>query len=91
MRMEIRRFTGSGIEVKPGARDRHRSNRENLAFTFWTVCDSVDPDRWHGEVMFGSTVLLITEPATNTAAAGRLAEDALEAKITALFGEAAGG
>lgn len=85
--IETKRYTGSGIEVKPGAREQHRSNKEKLAFTYWAVCDSIDPESWHGEVMFGSSVLLTTEAAANAASAGRLAEDALAAKVFALFGE----
>lgn len=90
MHFESKRFTGSGTEVRPGARDRHHSNLEKLAFTFWAVCDSVDPESWHGEVRFGSTVLLTTEAASDEGMAGRLAERALEAKVVALFGESAG-
>lgn len=41
--LERKRFTGTGVEVRPGARDRHHSNLEKLSFSFWVVCDSVDP------------------------------------------------
>jgi hypothetical protein len=89
MYLERKRFTGTGVEVVPGARDRHHSNLEKLAFTFWAVCDSVDPESWHGEVLFGSTVLIRTQAAANETMAGRLAERALESKIFAVFGELA--
>lgn len=87
MHMESRRWTGAGVEVVPGARSRHFSNLEKLTFAFWAVCDSVGPDVWHGEVWFGSQRLLVTEPANDENAAGRLAENALESKIVALFAD----
>jgi len=87
MYLERKRFTGSGVEVLPGARDRHHSNLEKLTFSFWSVCDSVDPERWHGEVKFGSATLLTTGPAAGETAAGRLAERAFEARVASLFGE----
>lgn len=88
--LERKRFTAAGVEVRAGARDRRHSNLEKLAFTFWAVCDSAEPESWHGEVRFGSTVLLTTEAAADEAMAGRLAERALEAKVVALFGQSAG-
>ncbi|MDR7254170.1 hypothetical protein J2X46_003163 [Nocardioides sp. BE266] len=87
MYLESKRFTGAGVEVVPGARDRHHSNLEKVAFTFWAVCDSIDPESWHGEVMFGSKVLIKTETAENEAMAGRLAERALEARVVVVFGD----
>jgi hypothetical protein len=87
MYIERKRFTGAGVEVRPGACDRHHSNLERLSFTFWAICDSVDPESWHGEVRFGSSVLLTTETAADETTAGRLAERALEAKVLTLFGE----
>ena len=87
MHLQRKRFTGAGVEVKPGARDRYHSNLEKLSFTFWAVCDSIDPESWHGEVRFGSTVLRTTESAPDEAAAGRLAERALENRVLDLFGD----
>lgn len=87
MHLTTERFTGNRVKIEPGARDRHHSNLEKLTFTFWAVCDTVDPDSWHGEVKFGTATLLITEPAPNDEAAVRLAEKALEGKVAAVFGE----
>jgi hypothetical protein len=84
--METRRFTGRGTEVRPGARERHLTNQDKLSFTFWLVCDSVDPEAWHGEAKVGSTTVLITEAAADEVAASRMVEKAFEAKVAALFG-----
>lgn len=80
------RFTGTGVKVRPGARDRHGSNLERLTFAFWAVCDSVDPEAWHGEVVFGSVTLLKTDSVPDEHQAGRLAERALEARLLAVLG-----
>jgi hypothetical protein len=87
MHIERKRFTGAGVEVRPGARDRHHSNLKKLSFTFWAVCDSVDPESWHGEVRFGSTILFTTKAAADETTAGRLAEGALESKVLTRFGD----
>lgn len=91
MHMQSKRFTGTGVEVTLGARDRHHSNLEKIAFTFWAVCDATQPESWHGEVMFGSKTLLTTESAPNEQMAGRLAERALEERIVTLFSDSGNG
>ena len=87
MHIQSTRFTGTGVEVASGARERHHSNLEKLAFTFWAVCDATEPENWHGEVKFGSMTLLTTESAPNEQIAGRLAERALEEKVVTLFSD----
>lgn len=82
---EIRRRTASGDEIKPGLRQRHRSNREVLKFEFYTVMDTAQPDSWHGEVRFSGQIILTTDSYASDAAAGRAAEEALADRILGLF------
>jgi hypothetical protein len=87
MHFERKRFTGEGVEVLHGARSRHHSNLELIRFQFFAVCDQVNPEAWHGEVLFGSRTLLRTASFPDELAAGKQAERAFEARVVALFGQ----
>lgn len=79
-----RKLIIDGVEVKPGARITYRPNAE-LRFSVTTVCLSVDPDRWIGEVRLGSRIVARTEPVGRYDEAGREAELMLADRFAELF------
>ena len=85
MNLVSRRWTSTGVEVAVGARSHYPSNLEKLAFRFEAVCDAVNPELWHGEVRLHGHVLLATAQVSNEDTAGRLAENAFEQRVVALF------
>jgi hypothetical protein len=74
-----------GYEVRAGLRMPWDSNHERLTFSFFTVCDEVQPPQWHGEVLFAGQVLHRTRSFDSHHLAGRAAERALVERIVSLF------
>lgn len=85
--IDHRSLTVRGTEVRTGVPMRHFTNHDKLAFDFYVVCDSLAPERWHGEVKFAGRLLLRTEQADNHLVAGRLAEAAFVERIVKIFGD----
>ncbi|WP_460933690.1 hypothetical protein [Phycicoccus ginsengisoli] len=76
-----------GVRLEPGARIPAPSNEETLRFAFVAVCDSVAPERWHGEVMFAGKVVLRTKDHPTYEQAGRAAQLALTDRVLQLLGD----
>lgn len=74
-----------GREVVAGLRLPHPSARDRLQFSIQVVCDSVEPERWHGEVTFGGSLLLATPSVGSHTRAGHDAEQALTRKVVEVF------
>jgi len=72
-------------EVREGVRIPVGSNRDEIRFAISTVCESVSPMRWRGEVTFAGTTIVTTEVVDDQNRAGRLAETALTKRLTDLF------
>lgn len=86
MIIESKRFLG-GHEIKPGARIPHPTRLQEGALRLFTVCDQVNPDRWHAEItVLGKTVLATGQYDTDTHAA-RAAEQQLIDKLAHLLAE----
>jgi len=75
----------AGVEVVPGAQVQVRSNMEQLGFTYVAVCESIDPEKWHGEARLMGTTLLATPAMDDYRQAGRAAETALKERLVALL------
>jgi hypothetical protein len=84
MHLESRRFVGP-YEIKPGARIPYSATRlRQLYLDVVTVCDQVQPDRWHAEVtLLGQQLLRTTQFDTDDQAA-REAERLFIEKVAAL-------
>ena len=82
--MIVTKYIGS-YEVCAGARVPYPSIQERLSFSFITVCDAVEPEVWHGEVMFAGSVLLATGPVNSRDKAGRDAETAFLERVRAVL------
>jgi hypothetical protein len=79
--------TIAGHEVVPGLRLPHPSGRDRLQFNIQVVCDSAEPERWHGEVNFSGSLVLATPPVGSHTQAGREAEQALARKVVEIFSD----
>jgi hypothetical protein len=74
-------------EVRPGLRLPRPTTADHVRFVITAVCDSSEPEQWHGEVSFGGQVLITTPIVDDHDRAGRDAEAALTAKVVSLFSE----
>src|SRR3954471_581572 len=74
-----------GYQVRAGLRIPWDSNHERLSFSFFTVCDEVVPQTWHGEVVLAGQVLHRTGSFDSHHLAGRAAERALVERLVTLF------
>jgi hypothetical protein len=86
MIIESKRFMG-GHEIKPGARIPHPTNLQRGALQLLTVCDQVNPDRWHAEITVLGKTVLATEQFDTDMQAARAAERQLVDKVAHLFAE----
>lgn len=84
MIIESKRFVG-GHEVKPGARIPHPTNLQPGALQLFTVCDEVNPDRWHAEIAVLGKTVLATEQYNTDIQAARAAEQRLVDKLAHLL------
>ncbi len=75
----------AGREVRHGARI---PIAVKIAATISAVCDSTEPERWHGEVKLADTVVLRTDPTDSFERGGREAEVALKKRIVQIFSDA---
>lgn len=87
MMIESQRFVG-GHEIEPGARIPYPTNlQRGAAPQLLTVCDQVNPDRWHAEItVLGKTVLATEQFDTDTQAA-RAAQRQLVDRLTVLLAD----
>lgn len=84
--MNITRYDGSGNELRPGLRSRHRHNSENLKFEIYTVLDAVEPDSWHAEVeLFQEVIINVPGPFPDDIAALAAGEAALRQRTIEIF------
>lgn len=70
--------------VKPGA--RWNRPMQELRFDLAVVCDSAEPERFHGEVLYRGRLLASTESFGTYERADRAAQHALDQKVIDLFG-----
>lgn len=75
--------TIAGVAVEPGA--RIRSLTTNLQFELEAVCDSAEPEQWHGEARLLGVTLLRTPPVHDYFRAARAAEAALKERLVRIF------
>ncbi len=76
-----------GQEVQPGVRIAFPSNHEHITFKITAVCDSTDPDRWHGEVALADVVIIRTGSTDSYDRAGRDAEATLKRRLVRAFSD----
>lgn len=76
-----------GQEVQPGVRIAVPSNHEHITFRITAVCDSTNPDRWHGEVALAGVVIIRTGSTDSYDRAGRDAEATLKRRLVRAFSE----
>lgn len=77
--------TYNHIEIQPGA--RWTEPAQNLDFTLLVRCQSVNPDKFVGEVTFMGSTLLITEGRDNIDQAYASARTALKDRVIDLFAD----
>ncbi|GAA0197370.1 hypothetical protein GCM10008944_13500 [Cytobacillus oceanisediminis] len=80
--MHIER-TLNGRRIEPGA--EFPEPFQQLRFQIVVICDSVNPDKWHGEVRLGPHAVITTSSYDSYEQAGRQAKNAYEAKIVEIF------
>lgn len=85
--MQTTHYASNGQELRPGLAIDVPTNDRAIEFRLKAICDAV-PDQWHGEVRFGSEVLLRTEAVASENAAGHRAEAMLRERIVQVFGRA---
>lgn len=83
----IRKTVNGGYEVRDGVVVPYRPGGVKLSFDVSAVCVSASPERWHGRVTYAGRTLMTTEPVNDWEKAGRLAQNALEARIVELFAD----
>lgn len=76
-----------GQEVRAGVRITVHSNYDHISFRVAAICDSTNPDRWHGEVTLADTVIVRTGSTDSHERAGREAEAALKACLVRVFSD----
>jgi hypothetical protein len=74
-------------EVRAGLRLPRSTTTDSVRFAITAVCDSSEPEKWHGEVSFAGRLLISTPVVDSHDKAGHDAEAALTAKIVHVFSD----
>lgn len=77
--------TIDGVEIQPGAVISADPNFQ-LRFSVQTICETVEPDSWRGQVLLNGTVIIRTEPVASRDKAIATAKDELIKRFSTILG-----